>query len=60
MINKIKLSNRIRGIEKHKKARCQNCDAYTELVSGNMCESCFTSKQEQISEYGANSEEVSW
>ena len=45
---------------KHKKARCQNCDAYTELVSGNMCESCFTSKQEQISEYGVNSEEVSW
>lgn len=44
----------------HKEGRCQNCDNYTEIVSDKLCESCFTSKQEQISEYGANSCEVSW
>jgi len=45
---------------KNKKAKCRNCGLYTELVSEDLCEGCFTSKQEQISAYGSYSEEVAW
>lgn len=41
--------------------RCQNCDCLTDdIVSNGLCESCWTSKQEQISAYGSNSCEVNW
>jgi len=46
--------------KQNKKSRCQNCDRYEEIVSEDLCEGCFTSKQEQISAYGSYSEEVAW
>ena len=44
----------------HKRARCRNCNKYLDIVADGLCEGCWTSKQEQISEYGSGSEEVSW
>ena len=40
--------------------KCRNCNRYEEIVSDGMCEGCFSSKQEQISQYGSYSEETSW
>lgn len=41
------------------KGRCRNCGDYDDMIN-NLCESCFTTKQEQISCYGGNSEEIAW
>ena len=42
-----------------KKGICMNCGDYEDIVSDGKCEGCFTSHQEQITQYG-ECEETAW